>query len=529
MSTEDGIELPPLDRDERTQVCVVGAGISGLTTAYLLCQAGVGVIVVDDGPIADGETGRTTAHLTNALDDRYYELERLHGEEGAKLAAESHTAAIGLIESIVRQESLDCDFVRLDGYLFVPPGEPTDILAREHDAARRVGLVGVERVDRAPMDVDTGLALRFPNQAQFHPQRYLRGLARAVVRDGGRLARGHVVGVETKNGHRVRTARGSTVEAGAIVIATNTPVNDRFAIHTKQAAYRTFVIGALVPKGSVPLALFWDTADPYHYVRLTEGLDAGHDVLIVGGEDHKTGQADDGSERFAALERWARTRYPAMREVRWRWSGQVMEPVDGLGFIGRNPGDERIFVITGDSGNGMTHGTIGGRIVSSLILERDNPWVSLYDPARMTLRAAAEYAKENVNVARQYVDLVTGGERAAVDQVQPGEGVVMRRGISKYAVYRDPSGEGLTVHSALCTHLGCVVSWNSTEKSWDCPCHGSRFAADGRVINGPAMAALEAADLHDVAEAEEVEREPRPSIRPEVRRPPREERESPGA
>ncbi|HYE64538.1 MAG TPA: FAD-dependent oxidoreductase [Pyrinomonadaceae bacterium] len=479
-----------LTKDARADVCVVGAGIAGMTTAYLLAREGKQVIVLDDGPIGGGMTGRTTAHLVNALDDRFYELERLHGERGARLAARSHSAAIDRIEAIVKTEGIECEFERLDGYLFAPPGESKEQLEDELKAAHRAGLTDVEMVERAPIkDFDTGKALRFPRQAQFHPLKYLAGLARAIRRDGGRIfTETHADKIEGGERARIETSDGHTIIADAVVVATNTPVNDRFAIHTKQGPYITYVIGARVPRGSVTRALYWDTPDPYHYVRLESINDdqGAYDILIVGGEDHKTGQADDANKRFAWLERWTRTRFPMIEKIEFQWSGQVMEPVDSLAFIGRNPADEdNVFIATGDSGNGMTHGTIAGILLTDLIMGRENEWETLYDPARKTLRALPEFASENLNVAAQYADLATPGDVDSADEIKPGEGAILRRGLKKVAVYRDDAG---TVHerSAVCVHLGCIVSWNSKEKSWDCPCHGSRYDAYGKVFQGPA-------------------------------------------
>jgi glycine/D-amino acid oxidase-like deaminating enzyme/nitrite reductase/ring-hydroxylating ferredoxin subunit len=485
-----------ITEDVSTDVLIVGAGIAGMTTAYLLAREGKRVIVLDDGPIGGGMTSRTTAHLVYALDDRYYELERLHGENGARLAAESHSAAIDRIEKIVKEEKIDCEFERLDGYLFAPPNESKVQLEDELKATHRAGLTGVEMVERAPIkDFDTGKALRFPGQAQFHPLLYLDGLARAIRRDGGRIFTGtHANKIEGGQQARVETSDGHVITAAAVVVATNTPVNDRFAIHTKQGPYITYVIGARVPSGSVAKALYWDTPDPYHYVRLesinARNADTGktekYDLLIVGGEDHKTGQADDANKRFAWLERWTRTRFPMIEEVEFKWSGQVMEPIDGLAFIGRNPMDEdNVFIATGDSGNGMTHGTIAGMLLTDLIMGRANDWEKLYDPTRKTLKALPEFASENLNVAAQYTDLVTPGDVDSADEIKPGEGAIIRHGLKKVATYRDESGS-LHERSAVCVHLGCIVDWNSKEKTWDCPCHGSRYDAYGKVFQGPA-------------------------------------------
>lgn len=493
MATAPMREEPFLGSDARTDVCIVGAGIAGLTTAYLLAMEGKRVIVVDDGPTAGGETCRTTAHLVSALDDRFYHLERLHGADGARLAAQSHAAAIDKVEQIVRDEHIDCDFMRLDGYLFVPPGDDPTQLEDELKASRRAGLIDVSRVERAPITTfDTGPALKFPRQGQFHVLKYLNGVADAAKRQGAAIYNGtHVDSIKGGKGARVETSRG-VITADAIVVATNSPVNDLVAIHTKQAAYRTFVVGARVKRDSIPQLLLWDTPDPYHYVRLQRA--DGHDVLIVGGEDHKTGQANDAGERFRRLQQWTRERFPHVERFDFQWSGQVMEPVDSLALIGRNPLDsDNVYIATGDSGNGMTHGTIAGMLLTDLIAGRANPWEKLYDPARKTLGATKEFAKENLNVAAQYADLVTPGEVDEISQIRTGEGAIVRRGLAKVAVYRDDSGV-LHQRSAFCTHLGCVVQWNSIEKTWDCPCHGSRFQTDGHVVNGPAIRALAQAD-----------------------------------
>jgi Rieske Fe-S protein len=281
------------------------------------------------------------------------------------------------------------------------------------------------------------------------------------------------------------------ITADAIVVATNTPVNERLVIHTKQAPYRTYVIGVQVPHGSVPKGLYWDTADPYHYIRLMSMTHQGEEILMVGGEDHKTGQADDTEERFTRLETWTHDRFPMSANVAFHWSGQVMESVDGLAFIGRDPtGQQNVYIVTGDSGNGMTHGTIAGRLITDLILGRDNPWATLYDPARINLHAAKEFTRDGINVAAQYAEWVTGGEVDSPEEIAPGSGAILRRGLTKVAVYRDQSG-GIHEYNAACPHLGCVITWNATEHTWDCPCHGSRYDAYGRVVNGPANRNLE--------------------------------------
>ena len=490
--TAPQVEFVPLRENLHADVCVMGAGIAGMTTAYLLGRAGKRVVVLEQGAVGAGETGQTTAHLSSALDDRYSVLEQVHGRDGARLAYESHHAAIDRIGEIVAAEGIDCDYTRLDGYLFLGGGDTPDLLERELEAAHRTGFTDVKRLARAPLDTfDTGPCLRFPRQGQFHPLKYLRGLAPAIHRDGGHVFTGtHVVEVNGGAEPSVRTSDGFTVTAGAVVVATNSPISDRISIHSKQAPYRTFVIGVRIPAGSVPLALYWDTPDPYHYVRLHR-TGAGEEILIVGGEDHKTGHADDAQERYACLEEWTRERFP-VEEVLFRWSGQVMEPADHVAFIGPDPTSANVYVATGDSGHGMTHGTIAGMLISDQVLGRDNPWARLYDPSRVTLsvESVKEFLRENLDVAAKLTEWVRPGGVSSVDEVAPGPGAVLRRGGAPVAVYRAEDGT-VVERSAVCRHLGCIVHWNGEEKSWDCPCHGSRYAPTGEVLNGPARHPLQ--------------------------------------
>jgi glycine/D-amino acid oxidase-like deaminating enzyme/nitrite reductase/ring-hydroxylating ferredoxin subunit len=491
----------PLRSDATADVCIVGAGIAGITTAYLLAKEGKSVVVLDDGTVGGGETGRTTAHLANAIDDRYLTIAKLHGEKGAQLAAESHSAAIDSIEQIVREEDIHCEFERVDGYLFVPFDESTEILQRELAAVHQAGLLQVEWADGTSLrGFQGGPCLRFPNQAQFHPLKYLLALASAIKQRGGRIHCGvHVTGVQGGAETVVQTDSRFSVRAGWVVVATNTPVNDLVAIHTKQAAYRTYVVASPIPAGSVSRALYWDTQAPYHYARLhsipehlRDQSTSNHELLIVGGEDHKVGQALSAEERYLRLEEWARSRFPSWTDAHFHWSGQIMEPIDGLAFIGRNPMDfSNILIATGDSGMGMTHGTIAGILLTDLIQGRENPWASLYDPSRVTLRAAVDFAKATLSFGAQYTDWITPGEVNSPEEVPPGTGAIVRRGLTKTAVYRDLDGTRYE-RSAVCPHLGCIVNWNPTEKSWDCPCHGSRFDIHGQVLNGPAIRSLDA-------------------------------------
>jgi glycine/D-amino acid oxidase-like deaminating enzyme/nitrite reductase/ring-hydroxylating ferredoxin subunit len=504
-STEP-IAFSKVTEDLKTDVVIVGAGIAGLTTAYLLTKEGKKVIVVDDGNVGSGESGRTTAHLVTALDDRYMYLEKYHGEKGAKLAAESHRTAIDKVEEIVTKEKMDCEFKRLSGYLFLHPHDKLDNLTKEFEALKRVNLE-CNWLEFIPGFSDSfGPCIEFLQQAQFHPMKYLRGLCKAIIKHGGEIYTDtHITEVTEKE---VKTATDYHITAKHIVVATNSPINDYYAMHYKQYPYRTYVIAAPIPKGKAPYALWWDTGDqdskwitkPYHYVRLTEYSET-HDLIISGGEDHRTGQNEDSvtpEQRYKNLELWTRNIFPSMGKPIYSWSGQVEEPLDSLAFIGRNPGDKNIYIATGDSGNGMTHGTIAGMLITDLIIGKENPWEKLYDPSRKKLRTAADFAIELEKSVVQYVgDLVTR-EVSSHEDLPVGEGGILGIGLNKTAVFREAEN---TFHafSALCPHQKCILEWNSGEKSFDCPCHGSRFTAYGKIMNGPALTDLKPVALPETA------------------------------
>ena len=493
-ATHRPIRTRALDGKETADVCVVGGGIAGLTTAYFLSISGRDVVVLEDGAIGSGETGRTTAHFTNAIDDRYGVIRDKHGLAAARLAAQSHTKAIEAVASIVKDESIRCHLKRVDGYLFLHPTDKPKTLDDELEACHEVGLP-VDRVSSAP-HFDSGPALRFPDQLQLHILEYLAGLKRAIERHGGRIYTDtHVRFPEGK-----LMANDHAVKAGKTVICTNAPVTTKLAIHAKQMAFRTYVIAAEVPR-SVPQAMWWDTGDhdaqspfpPYHYVRLQTFAD-GRTMVISGGQDHKVGALGHVEvDPYDALESWTRERFPEMGDLAHRWSGEVFEPADHLAFIGAELVQRGRYLASGDSGNGMTHGTLAGLILRDLILGRHSPYKDLYDPTRKHVRSAGALLREPFGMVKRLGRYVTPGDVASAADLAPGEGAVFGKPKPK-AVYRDDEGK-LHACSAICPHLKCVVAWNPRERSFDCPCHGSRFTATGKVVCGPSNADLEEIDL----------------------------------
>jgi glycine/D-amino acid oxidase-like deaminating enzyme/nitrite reductase/ring-hydroxylating ferredoxin subunit len=504
----------PLKADIETDVVVVGAGMGGLSVAYNATLAGLKVVVLDDGLIGSGESGRTTGHLTAALDDRYSELEKVFGDEDTKLIAQSHLAAIDFIERVVKEEGIDCDFERVDGYLFLHPSDKPESLDKEMAAARKAGLT-VHELKLTPGKLIAERCIVFPDQAQFHAVKYMVGLAKAIQKRGGKIYTGtHVSGVKEFG---VETEKGFVVKAKHIVVATNSPINDLFMISMKQVSDRTYVIGATVKKGTLPHALWWDTGDqemethfaPYHYARI-HPYNEEYDLIIAGGEDHPVGDTSNTKvpedQRYVLLEDWVRNHFP-IQKVIYRWSGQIMEPFDGLAYIGHSPMDkDNVYIVTGDSGNGLTHTTIAGMLITDLIQGKENPWKKIYRPSRLTLRKSGPVFKMAMSAVLGFLKRTPKSkDLSALESVKNGEAKVLPLLEEMYGVYRDQGGK-LHIVSAVCTHMGCTVSWNADEMSWDCPCHGSRFTYKGEVMNGPAFKDLAAYSEGDLEEEEAFQR-----------------------
>lgn len=482
--------MVPLSEDLDTEVCILGAGLAGLTTAYLLSQEGIPCVILERGSVgSSGQTLRTTAHVTNVMDEGFVKLEAVHGRASAQKVAESHKEAVQLISRIAGELDEDCSLRWVDGYLFRGRASSAEDLEKEFFASRRAGLAECFKVEKAPWpSYDTGPCICYPGQLTLNPAPYLRGICQKLQERGVRIfSHSPALKVNADPSPLIHTPLGKRVRARHLVVATNSPIYSQVWVHTKQAAYRTYVVGGWVPKDSFPDGLFWDVESPYHYVRKILG-DGDKDLLIIGGEDHKTGEEKGGSSEFEKLKAWARRRFPELQTFEFEWSGQVMEPADGLGMMGQHK-DDTTYIITGDSGQGFTHGSLGACIVSDRIAGRKNPWEDLYDPGRFEIQATGTLFKENAKVLGHYAEWLKKEKPEYIRNLQPGEGVILQKGFKKVAVCKDQDS---TVHtrSAACTHLGCVVHWNRTEKTWDCPCHGSRFSPQGEVLQGPALKPL---------------------------------------
>jgi glycine/D-amino acid oxidase-like deaminating enzyme/nitrite reductase/ring-hydroxylating ferredoxin subunit len=487
-------QYPKLDQDLHADVVVVGAGITGLTAAYLLTKAGKQVVVLERDRCALIDTGHTSAHLTMVTDTRLSELAARLGQSHAQAVWDAGLAAINQVDGIVQAHEIDADFAWVDGYLHAAAGadraSEAKSLRADESLARELGF-DVEFLEDTP--VVGGPGLQAANQARIHPRKYLAGVARAIVATGGRIHE-HSEASEFSDSPRAVKANGCTVTCEDIVIATHNPLvgfastTGAALFQTKLALYTSYVIAGRVPKGVVRDALWWDTADPYHYLRVDPHRD--FDVVIFGGEDHKTGQVSDTERCYRRLEETLAATFPDV-ELRHRWSGQVIETPDGLPYIGMMA--EHQYAATGFAGNGLTFGTLSAMAISDAILKRSNPWADLFDPGRKALgRSLWDYVKENADYPYYMIrDRFAGTEARSLRAVKRGEGAVIERNGEKVAAYRDSSG-AVTLRSATCTHMGCIVGWNKAERTWDCPCHGSRFKPDGQVISGPAESPLPA-------------------------------------
>jgi glycine/D-amino acid oxidase-like deaminating enzyme/nitrite reductase/ring-hydroxylating ferredoxin subunit len=483
-----------LDHDETVDVAIVGGGITGLTAAYFLSRDGLRVALLERSRCAEIDTGHTSAHVTMVTDARLTALTKHFGRDHAQAVWDAGLAAIGQIDDIVRSESIDCRFEWVPGYLHRPLDERTKNGRSEFEEEAQVANdLGFDAsvVDEVPLVGGPGI--RFDEQARFHPRQYLSGLARALEARGAHIYE-HSAADEFSDKPLSVKSNGHTITCGYIVIATHTPLvgNTNIAratlFQTKLALYSTYVVGGRIGKGVVPDALLWDTGNPYHYLRIEPHAD--YDFVIFGGEDHKTGQVADTNACYERLGATLRSIVPDI-DVTHRWSGQVIETPDGLPYIGETA--DRQFAATGFSGNGLTFGTLAGVMAADRVAGRRNPWSELFDPGRTKIRGLWDYVRENKDYPYYLVrDRFAGAEGRTLRSVKRGTGKVLNMNGNYVAVYRDQTG-ATTIRSAVCTHMACVVDWNQAERSWDCPCHGSRFRPDGRVISGPAESPLEEA------------------------------------
>lgn len=491
-------KFPTLDRDLTVDVVVVGAGITGMTAAYLLKSQGRRVALVERGRCGGVDTSYTTAHLTYVTDERLTSLVSSLGEDHARAVWDAGRAAIAQIDEIIQTEHIACAFEWVPGYLHTPVAEVAaddEALQKEADLAAGLGF-DAQYVDSVPFVRRPGVM--FEAQARFHPLRYLAGLVTQIGGDGSSVFEHTDV---TEVSDQSVKAGDHTIHADYVVIATHDPMMGKASylsaslLQTKLFLYSTYVVGGTVAHGTVPDALFWDTGDPYYYLRVVERRDD-RDLVILGGADHRTGQVTDTKECYEQVEEMLRRLVPGV-DVTKHWSGQVIQTHDGLPYIGETAEDQ--FVATGFSGNGMTFGTLAAMMACDAATGRVNPWKELFDVGRTTVSTGVwDYLKENAAYPYYLIrDRFAGAEGKSLRAVKSGQGKVIEINGERVAAYRDDEGR-LSLVSAVCTHMGCAVAWNSAEGTWDCPCHGSRFTSSGEVMAGPAERPLKSIELGKV-------------------------------
>ncbi len=485
---------PELPGSLAADVAVVGGGMTGLTAAVLLARAGLRVVVLEAERLGAGTSGGTSAHVTQVLDHRYHDLVSTFGCDGARQVAVSTHAALERIAAFVREGRIACDFARVPGWLYTESDDDVAAIEEELAAAREAG-VAAERDDRTGLPFRVAAAVRFDAQARFHPTRYLAGLARLAEQAGARIfERSRVRDLQPGAPCRLETDRG-TVAAGAVLLATHTPTAGINLLQFAVEPMRSYVLALRLRGGARPPdGLFWDTEDPYHYTRLQPGPRG--PWLVVGGADHKTGHRRDTEDCYHDVEDYARERWP-VAAVEHRWSSQFYEPADGLPFIGPSPIAPHVYVATGFSGTGLVLATLSAMVLCDELQGRRGPWADVYASRRLTLAGGPGFLAKNLDTAYHFVGDRLGVPRLDdLGRIAPGEARVVDWRGHTVAAYREESGK-LHAVSAICTHLFCLVGWNSAEKTWDCPCHGGRYRPDGSVIEGPPVADLAPLEVDD--------------------------------
>jgi glycine/D-amino acid oxidase-like deaminating enzyme/nitrite reductase/ring-hydroxylating ferredoxin subunit len=494
IETTPETNYPALNDALTVDVAVVGAGITGVTAAVLLKRAGKTVALLDSKRIVHGATGYTTAKVTSGHGASYSKIRKAFGEDGARTYAEANEAALDRIAGLVDEDGIDCDFERKTNYVYAETEDEVSQLRQEAEVERKAGL-DVTLVDETPLPFSVEAALRLENQAQFHPRKYLLALAGTIPGDGSHvLEHSRVQGV--KHGEPCEVATdGGTVHALDVILATHLPILDRGLFFTKAYPHRSYAVAAPIGQAPDPEGMYINSGTPTRSIRTLR--DGDRTYIQVGGNGHKTGEEDDTPSRYDQLDQFLREHWPGAGQTRYRWSTQDYMAHDHVPYVGRlRRGSEHLYAATGYSKWGMTNGTAAAMIVADRILGRRNPWAELFNSKRLVRRSGlASFVKENVGAGIHFVaDRLSRGERMAVQDLTPGSGAIVRVRGRKTAFYRDEQGE-LHALSPVCQHLYCLVDWNAAERTWDCPCHGSRYAGDGRAIQGPTTKDLKRRNL----------------------------------
>lgn len=489
------VEMPAFFADSTNKdydVIIAGAGITGITAGYLLQKAGKKCLIIEAENFGFGTTGGTTAHINTFYDANYDKVIKDFGEEKAKLLAETGPEVIRQIKTIIEENSIDCGFADRTSYVFSLDKKQTGELEDVFEATKKVGLP-TEEVTETPFPIPFIKAIKIEGQAEFHPTKYISAVGDAFLALGGTIMENEMVTAVTEGGDSAKVITDKNeYNTGNFIWATHVIPNIN-RMNFLAAPYRSYAIAFTLNSGEYPEALGEDLSVPYHYYRSQE-ID-GKKYVIAGGEDHKTGHEEDAEKHFEALETYVR-QYFDVAEVTHRWSSQFYTPGDGLPFIGKAPVEHHVFWATGYDGNGMTFGTLSAMIISDIILGKGSKYEELFSPARFNVKAGlVDTVKESADAVFHLIkDKFTARKIDSLDEIPLGSGDTVSLEGKTMSVYRDELGTVHAVESA-CTHMGCNVAWNNTEKSWDCPCHGARYDIRGVVLNGPTTKNLKKIDL----------------------------------
>jgi glycine/D-amino acid oxidase-like deaminating enzyme/nitrite reductase/ring-hydroxylating ferredoxin subunit len=477
-------------------VLIVGGGMTGISTGLLLQKAGKKCMIAEAKNIGFGTSGGTTAHLNNFMDSPYNEIAKNFGEENAQLVCSSANQSLGLIQKNIEDYHIDCEFSEQHGYLFSQDEKQDKELQDIFESSKKAGC-DVVYSDSIPVPIEFHKAVIFKKQAQFHPSRYLYGLSKAFEDAGGTIVQGcRITGVKENEPLEIESDRGKIV-ARSLIYATHIPPGVNL-LHFRCAPYRSYAMAVKLKANKYPDGLAYDMYDPYHYYR-TQEID-GERYLIAGGEDHKTGHEENTQACFTRLESYLR-KYFDIEEISFKWSSQYFQPADGLPYIGHLPANPpNVFVASGYGGNGMTYSHVAAKVLTDLIVSGKSEYEKLYDPNRIKPVAGfADFVKEAADVAGNLIGKWFSSSK--IDElagIAHGEANVVKYEGHSIALYKDDNGNLHAVNPA-CTHINCKVAWNNAEQSWDCPCHGSRFDADGEMLTAPARKNLEKIDLKKIA------------------------------
>jgi glycine/D-amino acid oxidase-like deaminating enzyme/nitrite reductase/ring-hydroxylating ferredoxin subunit len=494
IATTPETKFPRMAGDISVDVAVLGGGIAGIATAFQLKQSGMTVAVIEADRVAKSVTGNTTAKITSLHALIYDYLIRQFGEDKARLYAQAQQAAIERIASLVQEHRIDCDFRRTDAYTYTELKEEVDKVKAEVEAATRLGLPA-SFVESTPLPFPVRGAVKFTGQAQFHPRKYLLALVEKIPGDGSFVfEETRAFDIKDEDPCTVETSRG-TVRAKSVIVTTHFPYHDPNIYFAAMHPGRSYVLGCRL-NTPAPEGMYITAGDRDMHSFRSNPTEEGGTIWMVGGEKHKTGQGGDTEERYRRLEQYARGRFD-IQSIEYRWSTQDNNTVDRVPYIGKlSSGSKNLYVATGFGGWGMTNSHVAAMLITGMILGRETPWAEVFDPSRFKpVTSARDFISENMNVAKEFMaDRIGTPELDDIGKLPAGRGEVLEWKGERVAVYKDDAGRVFSC-SPVCTHMGCIVHWNGAEKSWDCPCHGSRFNYDGKVIQGPANKDLETKEL----------------------------------